>query len=63
MIEGAAILSSTTFAENKRFQDNVTAGQVYSLCTRQMLSEQQTYYSFKNICGTPQYKHNQLLDV
>ena len=28
-----------------------------------MLSEQQIYYSFKNIRGTPQYKHNQLLDV
>ena len=63
MIERAVILSSTTFAENKRFQDNVTAGQVNSLCTRQMLSEQQTYYSFKNNRGTPQYKHNQLLDV
>ena len=28
-----------------------------------MLLEQQTYYSFKNIRGTPQYKHNHLLDV
>ena len=28
-----------------------------------MLSEQQTFNSFKNIPGTPQYKHNQLLDV
>ena len=63
MIERAAILTSTTFAENKRFQDNVTAGQVNSLCTGRMLLEQQTYYSFKNIRGTPQYKHNQLLDV
>ena len=63
MIERVVVLSSITFAENKRFQDNVTAGQVNSLCTRQMLSEQQTYYSFKNIRGTPQYKHNHLLDV
>ena len=28
-----------------------------------MLSKQKIYYSFKNIHGTPQYKHNQLLDV
>ena len=63
MIERVAILSSTIFAENKRFQDNVTVRQVNSLCTRCMLSEQQICYSFKNICGTPQYKHHQLLDV
>ena len=32
MIERAAILSYNTFAENKRFQDNVTAGQANSSC-------------------------------
>ena len=40
MIERVAILSSTTFAENKRFQDNVTSGQVNPSSTRRMLSEQ-----------------------
>ena len=63
MTEKAAILGSTTFAENKRFQDNVTTGQVNSSCTRPMLSEKQIYNSFKNFPDTPQYKHNQLLDV
>ena len=28
-----------------------------------MLSEQQIYYSFKNIRGTPQYSNNMMLDV
>ena len=63
MTEKAAILGSTTFAENKRFQDNITTGQVNSSCTRRMLSEKQLYNSFKNFPDTPQYKHNQLLDV
>ena len=39
-------------AENKRFQDNVTAGQVNSSGTRRMLSEQQIYYSFKNVMAS-----------
>ena len=54
MVERAAILSSITSAENKRFQDNVTAGQVNSLCTHRMLSEQKICYLFKNISGTAQ---------
>ena len=63
MVERAAILSSITFAENKRFQNDVTVREVSSLCTRRMLSEQQIYYSFKNIRGTPQYSNNMMLDV
>ena len=63
MNERAAMLGSTTFAENKRFRDNVTTGQVNSSCTRRMLLEKLIYNSFKNFPGTPQYKHNPLLDV
>ena len=43
MVERAAILSSITFAENKRFQNDVTVREVSSLCTRRMLSEQQIF--------------------
>ena len=63
MIERAAILSSITFAESKRFQDNATVADVNSSCTRRMLNDQQIYYTFKNIRGTPQFCRNQMLDV
>ena len=62
LIERAAIWSSITFAENKRFQDNITVGEVKNNIHR-MLSDQQIYYTFKNIRGTPQYNRNQLLDI
>ena len=63
-VEKTAIASSIHFAERKRYQREINAGQLRSQDgLREMIGSDVIYASFKNIRGTPQYFHNMSLDI
>ena len=63
LIERIVVVSSVHFAERKQFQSEINVDQLVNHDNvRRMISDYQTFSSFKNIRGTPQYFHKILLD-
>ena len=62
--EKEVVSSTKQFVLRKRFQSDVSVGQLTNTGNvRNMIRDNQLYASFKNVRGTPQYFHNMLLDV
>ena len=63
-IEREAILNTINFAERKRRQHPLTAGDIQNNTSfKHMISDAELYASFKSIRGTPQYFQTMMLDV
>ena len=63
-IEKNAVASLVHFAEGKKFQSEISVGQLVNHSNvRRVISDDQIFSSFKNIRGTPRCFQNMLLDV
>ena len=63
-IERNAVASSVHCAERKQFQTEINVGQLVNHGNvKKLIYDDQIFFSFKNIRGTPQCFQNMLLDV